>query len=78
MISAMDVLFHIVDDDGYAQAIHNLARMLAPGGLLVFTENLLHGRTDRAEHQTSRSLEAVSSLLHMPASRSSCGVPSSF
>jgi SAM-dependent methyltransferase len=62
-ISAMDVLFHIVDDDGYARAIDNLGRMLAPGGILVFTENLPHGRTDRGEHQTSRSLESVSSLL---------------
>jgi SAM-dependent methyltransferase len=62
-ISAMDVLFHIVDDDGYGQAIENLAAMLAPGGIFVFTENLLHGRTERGRHQTSRSLEAVSSLL---------------
>jgi SAM-dependent methyltransferase len=62
-ISAMDVLFHIVDDDGYTQAIENLAAMLAPGGILVFTENLLHGRTERGRHQTSRSLEVVSSLL---------------
>jgi SAM-dependent methyltransferase len=62
-ISAMDVLFHIVDDDGYAQAIHNLAGMLAADGVLVFTENLVHGRTDRGVHQTSRSFEAVSCLL---------------
>jgi SAM-dependent methyltransferase len=62
-ISAMDVLFHIVDDQGYAQAIENLARLLAPGGILVFTENLLHGRTERGRHQTSRSLEEVTSLL---------------
>jgi SAM-dependent methyltransferase len=62
-ISAMDVLFHIVDDDGYAQAIKNLVTMLAPGGILVLTENLLHGRTERGRHQTSRSFEAVVSLL---------------
>lgn len=63
-ISAMDVLFHIVDDDGYAQAIENVAAMLAPEGIFVFTENLLHGHTERGRHQTSRSLEAVSSLLN--------------
>jgi SAM-dependent methyltransferase len=62
-ISAMDVLFHIVDDEGYAQAIQNLAGMLAPRGVLIFTENLLHGRTERGRHQTSRSLEDVTSLL---------------
>lgn len=63
-ISAMDVLFHIVDDDGYARAIANLGRLLAPGGILVLSENLLHGRTERGRHQTSRSIEAVSALLH--------------
>ena len=39
----MDVLFHIVDDEGYARAIRNLAALLAPGGLLVLTENFLTG-----------------------------------
>ena len=62
-ISAMDVLFHIVDDEGYAQAIRNLALLLAPGGRLIFTENLLHGETQRAESQTSRSLDQVEGLL---------------
>jgi len=63
VISAMDVLFHIVDDEGYAQALRNLATRLAPGGRLIFTENLLHGETQRAEHQTSRSLDDVEGLL---------------
>lgn len=62
-ISAMDVLFHVVDDDGYARALRNLAMLLAPDGRLVFTENLLHGETQRADYQTSRSLENVEALL---------------
>jgi SAM-dependent methyltransferase len=62
-ISAMDVLFHIVDDERYAQAIANLAALLAPGGRLIFTENLLHRVTQRAVHQTSRSFEHVVGLL---------------
>ncbi len=62
-ISAMDVLYHIVDDDRYAQAIQNLAALLAPGGRLIFTENLLHGQTQRGVHQTSRSFEEVAGLL---------------
>ena len=62
-ISAMDVLFHIVDDEGYARAFRNLATLLTPGGRLVFTENLLHAETQRAEYQTSRSLDEVEGLL---------------
>jgi SAM-dependent methyltransferase len=62
-ISAMDVLFHIVDDDGYARAIENLARLLVPGGVVVLTENLVHGGTERGEHQTSRSFDEVLGLL---------------
>ena len=30
--SAMDVLFHVVDDGGYRRAIEHLAHLLAPGG----------------------------------------------
>jgi SAM-dependent methyltransferase len=62
-ISAMDVLFHVVDDDAYEQALHNLAMLLTPGGRLIFTENLLHGETQSADHQTSRSLRHVEALL---------------
>jgi SAM-dependent methyltransferase len=57
MVSAMDVLFHIVDDARYDEAFRNLARALKPGGYLVLSENLLHGATQRAEHHVSRSLE---------------------
>ena len=38
-VSAFDVLFHIVDDVAYERAISNLAAVLRPGGLLVFSEN---------------------------------------
>ena len=42
-ISAMDMLFHLTDDQAYERAIGNLAEMLRPGGLLVFTENSYTG-----------------------------------
>jgi hypothetical protein len=63
-ISAMDVLFHIVDDLRYAEALQNLGKLLAPGGLLVITENLPHRASLRTEHQASRRLDTVIELLH--------------
>lgn len=62
-ISAMDVLFHVVDDDRYACSIRNLAGLLSPGGVVVLSENLLHGPTVRGVHQTSRNIGEVQTLL---------------
>jgi SAM-dependent methyltransferase len=63
VVSAMDMLFHIVDDDAYERAIDNLVELLNPGGFLVFTENFLRGATQRGEHQVSRSANVTESLL---------------
>lgn len=63
VVSAMDMLFHIVDDDAYERAIGNLLDLLRPGGLLVFTENFLRGATQHGEHQVSRSVDVIESLL---------------
>jgi SAM-dependent methyltransferase len=62
-ISCMDVLFHIVDDARFARALENLAALLAPGGVLVFSDNFLHGPAIRTEHQVSRSLAEIESAL---------------
>jgi SAM-dependent methyltransferase len=55
--SAMDVLFHIVDDTAYAQAFVNLASVLKPGGWLLWSDNFLRHATERVTHQASRSLD---------------------
>lgn len=62
-ISAMDVLFHIVDDEGYRRALGNLRELLTLDGLLIFTEDLPHGEIKRHRHQASRSFEEVDALL---------------
>ncbi len=59
----MDMLFHITDDDAYGRAFANLARMLRPGGLLVFTENFVHGPAGPDAHQVSRPLEEIEALV---------------
>jgi SAM-dependent methyltransferase len=62
-ISIMDVLFHVVDDDRYARAIANLHSLLRPGGVMLLTENLLHGEWHRGEHQVSRDIDWILALL---------------
>jgi SAM-dependent methyltransferase len=62
-ISAMDVLFHIVDDDAYRRAFANLSGLLRPGGLLLFSENLLQHPAARASHQVSRSEPAIAEII---------------
>jgi SAM-dependent methyltransferase len=62
-ISAMDVLFHLLDDDAYARAARNLARLLAPEGRLILSDNLLHGEPQRTQTQFNRNLGQVEGLL---------------
>jgi SAM-dependent methyltransferase len=59
VISVMDVLFHIVDDERYAAAFRNLASLLAPGGVLVFSEHLPRDVRKQTAHRVSRTLDRV-------------------
>lgn len=63
IVSAMDVLFHIVDDKRYRQAIQNVSQTLKPGGHLVIAENFIHGPALRATYQVSRSLSEITEML---------------
>jgi SAM-dependent methyltransferase len=62
-ISAMDVLFHIVDDAGYERAVVNVHSLLRPGGSLIFSENLIHDEWIRSEHQVVRDIDWTLALL---------------
>lgn len=62
-ISAMDVLFHIVDDAQYAMALRNIATLLAPGGVFLWSDNFLHHEAERVEHQASRPLAESERLV---------------
>ncbi len=63
LISAFDVLFHIVDDHAFERALRNISSLLKPGGLLIFSDNFLHGETLRGPHQVSRSLRDIERTL---------------
>lgn len=58
-VSCMDVLHHLMDDAAYQRAIDNCAQLLKPGGVLVFTDNFLHGPAFWGDHHVSRSLAQI-------------------
>jgi SAM-dependent methyltransferase len=62
-VSAMDVLFHLVDDDQYARAIANVAALLRPDGWFLWSDNFLRHGTERVAHQASRSLAQSEHLI---------------
>ena len=58
-VSAFDVFFHVVHDASYARAWRNVASLLRPGGLFVFTENFLRTEPERQQHLVSRTLRDI-------------------
>jgi len=62
-ISAFDVLFHIVDDTRYEQAINNIYSLLKPGGFFIWSDNFLHEDVLRTAHQVSRTLKNIERIV---------------
>jgi SAM-dependent methyltransferase len=63
LVSAFDIFYHIVDDQKYAQAFHNVAALVRPGGYFVFSENFLPAERESGVHQVSRSCTEITQLL---------------
>jgi len=63
VITAFDVLFHIVDDMRFRTAIFNISSLCRSGGYFLFSDNFLRGRTVRTPHQVHRALENVTSVV---------------
>jgi SAM-dependent methyltransferase len=61
-ISVFDVLFHIVDDKKFDHAVKNLAALLVPGGVLLYSDNFTDEKQDIG-HQSSRSWSDISAIL---------------
>lgn len=55
LISCLDVLFHIVDDQRFKQALHNISACLEKGGYFVYSDNFVERGTQRTKHQVSHS-----------------------
>ncbi len=63
IISAFDMLFHIVDDKKYDMAIKNIYSLLKPNGIFIFSDNFIHGPTERSTYQVSRSITHIEKTL---------------
>lgn len=63
IITAGEILFHIVDDDHFAMALTNAARLLRPGGCFVFTDYFPHARELRSDTMVCRTLPAIEALI---------------
>ena len=61
-ISVFDVLFHIVDDEKYDHAVKNLAALLVPGGVMLYSDNFTEEKQDIG-HQSSRTWKDISATL---------------
>lgn len=64
VVSAFDVLFHIVDDERYPRAVAGIHRMLRPGGWFIFSEHFVHDQRRGRRHHVSRTLGEIEELLH--------------
>jgi SAM-dependent methyltransferase len=62
VVSAFDVLFHIIDDDAYRRAIRNCFHCCRPGGYFVFSELFLRHRAG-VPHMVSRSSAEIADVL---------------
>jgi 2-polyprenyl-3-methyl-5-hydroxy-6-metoxy-1,4-benzoquinol methylase len=63
VVSAMDVMFHIVDHRRFAAALRNIAVLLRPGGMFIWSDLFLHGHEVVQEHITLRSLYRIETML---------------
>jgi len=63
LISAIDVMFHIISDRDFDRALANVAQLLKPSGFFIFSDNFVHKATARSSHQVSRTLAEVTREL---------------
>jgi len=64
LVTAFDVLVHLVDDEAYRRALGSLHRALRPGGWLLYSDSFFHGPSRRHEHYwKGRSLDEAAAAL---------------
>jgi len=68
VITAMDVLVHVVDDAAYLRALQNLRHTLRTGGYLLYSDTFFHGPDKQSEDYWKGR-----SLSHVTAAMQTCG-----
>ena len=63
LVSALDVLFHIVNDDLFERAIANIYNLCKRGGYFLLSDNFLHSNSIVGTYQTNRTLIEIRDLL---------------
>lgn len=63
VVAAFDVLFHIVDDERFEQAIKNVASACAPGAHVLISDSFPHSASHTIHHQKTRTLSDWEDLL---------------
>jgi len=63
IISAFDVLFHIVDDEKYKKAISNIYDLLDENGYFILSDNFVHKETQRSSHHVNRTINYTYNTL---------------
>ncbi len=57
LVTALDVLYHVVDDGRLEVALRNVAEVLRPGGILALHDQFLHRPTEHHSYICWRSLQ---------------------
>jgi SAM-dependent methyltransferase len=63
VVSAFDILYHIVEDERYRRALANIRSLIRPGGCFIFSENFLPKTRETGQHQVSRTNAEILGLL---------------
>ncbi|MBK6388080.1 MAG: class I SAM-dependent methyltransferase [Rhodoferax sp.] len=76
-VSAIDVLYHVIDDERFRAVVADLASVLKPDGLLIIHEQFLHGPARDHGYIRWRSLRHYEEVLNTAGFEILAGPPSS-
>lgn len=64
LVSAISVLFHIVDDDKFTFALQNIVNQVKPGGLIILSDSFSKFTIPLGSHVKFRDISVYQSILN--------------